>query len=1813
MEAIVKDLEILIDQIHDGTIDIGQAIASFNKSLSCNFGDAAADVGPSEEVKIGYSGESLSDDKEKSVAPKLSEAVESYLASKVAGLTGVIESEIEVDENFLDLGLSSSQIIQMTELIEEDLGIVLYPTLLFEYQDIQSLRKFLADEFGNKLMAHFGIAEMKTESKSKSSNKSKEEEKKIETKAPESMNIKLTPKNKQVENKNRDVAIIGIGGMFPGGSDLDELWDTIKYRRDAITEVREERWNWKEVKKHYSQEIRWGGFIKNIDKFDASFFGISPKEAEMMDPQHRILIETIWKTIEDAGYKTSDISGTNMGLFIGISSNDYSELMLEAGTPVEAFTSIGTTHSIAANRISYMFNLRGPSMAIDTACSSSLVALSEAIAAIRNGKCDAAIVGGVNALLTPKLFVSFTKAGMLSEDGRCKTFDKSANGYVRGEGVGAVLIKPLKKAKDDGDHIYAVIKGCAINHGGHTNSMTAPNPNAQAELIISALDDAELDMSTISYFEAHGTGTALGDPIEIEGLKKAYSKYATKDRQPSASKKTCAIGTIKTNIGHLESAAGIAGLIKVILLMKYKKITGIRNFKEINPYIDLTNTPFYISEETREWECIKGIEHGEIPRRAGLSSFGFGGANAHVVLEEYEERDNEHVTEKTELQLIPLSAKTEKQLQAYAKKLFEYINKHVCQAEEYNENSSRLDCNTGKKDTSDPELNISEKITGIASEIANVGSIEMGKDESFDNIGFTTKEYDDFINRINENFQINLTTRIFSFATTIDKVTDQIKQVLGIDRGDTGSNERKPEVAHISLEDIAYTLQIGRNEMNERLAIVAGSLEELSDLLMDYTNGEENRVYRDNAKNNKLGGVLAGKMGDNYLTSLMEAKEYGKLAQLWVSGAKVDWKKLKANQRQKKISLPTYPFDRKRYWLPDGNKKYQVSLDHPLLGRNVSTLKEQMFYSEFDGNEFFLKDHIVNQKKVLPGAAYLEMVRAAGELSGEGTISTICNASWIKPLIVSEESIGMNVSLYSEEDGIAYEVWSKDEQENETILFQCFLGHSEEKETQNQKEWLHVEEIKKRCPHYMGGNECYTLFHNMGLEYGEFFQTILELYAGDNESLSKLQLPVGLKEESEKMTLHPSLLDGAFQSVIGCIVAEDPGIAYVPCELGKLSLLDRIPEACYVYACLREKEKGGYSFDIKVLREDGLVVVSMDNFKVRVDISTVVKLQNKPKIIGENTAEKIADNGDDSMQKRLRKELIKVVSGLLKLQEHEIDLDEEMSLYGFDSITLTDFSNLLNDKYNVQMTPAIFYAHTSINAVTNYLCQEYKEELTGYFGISEKAKTSIVEISVESDGHGEQSEARNGDLTQKTRRQTPFRRRATGAAKWQPAKKGQKDIAVIGIGGVMPQSRDLLDYWENLTEGKNCITEIPSDRWDWKQWYGDSSSEENKTYIKWGGFMPDVDKFDPIFFGISPMEAELMDPQQRIFMETVWKTIEDSGYAPSELSGTDTGIFAGVSTSDYHERLVMQNMEIMAQTATGKAASILPNRISFMLNLTGPSEPVDTACSSALVAVHRAIRSIQSGDCSMAIAGGVNVLASPTLFISFDKAGMLSPDGCCKTFDEKANGYVRGEGAGAVLLKTLEQAEADGDYIYAVIKGSAVNHGGHANSMTAPNPNAQTKLLVKAYNEAGIPFDTVTYVETHGTGTPLGDPIEINALKQASRELSKNKGTTENKKRCGIGAVKTNIGHLESAAGIAGLLKVILSMKYGKIPGTLHFNNMNPYIDLNDSPFYIIDKTKDWEHLVDEGDQEIPRRAGVSSFGFGGSNAHVVLEEYKNK
>ncbi len=426
-------------------------------------------------------------------------------------------------------------------------------------------------------------------------------------------------------------------------------------------------------------------------------------------------------------------------------------------------------------------------------------------------------------------------------------------------------------------------------------------------------------------------------------------------------------------------------------------------------------------------------------------------------------------------------------------------------------------------------------------------------------------------------------------------------------------------------------------------------------------------------------------------------------------------------------------------------------------------------------------------------------------------------------------------------------------------------------------------------------------------------------------------------------------------------------------------------------------------------------------------------------------------------------------------------------------------------------------------------------------------------------------------------------------------------IAIVGMACRFPKAATLDDYWRVIIEGIDATGEVPPDRWNVNAFYDPDPDAPGKMYTRWGGFLDGVDQFDPLFFGISPREASRMDPQQRVLLEVAWEALENAGIPADRLAGTATGVFVGIGGTDYSK--IPTHFEnhfeyIDAHVGTGNALSIAANRISYVLDLRGPSFIVDTACSSALLAVHLAIQSLRLRECHLALAGGVNLILSPEVMIAFSKARMLSPSGKCRPFDAEADGYVRGEGCGIVVLKRLSDALRDGDNIWAILRGSATNQDGRTSGITAPNARSQQEVIRAALTNAGISPREVSYIEAHGTGTPLGDPIEIQGLQPIFRRQSDADGPLF------LTSVKANIGHTETASGIAGIIKVALMMRYGQIPGQLHLRELNPNIRLTGTRLVIPREPVVWE--VPPG----KRIAGVSSYGFGGTNVHVVMQDY---
>ncbi len=588
-----------------------------------------------------------------------------------------------------------------------------------------------------------------------------------------------------------------------------------------------------------------------------------------MDPQERLFLQTCWETIEDAGYTPKSLAearGRNkrqrVGVFAGVMHKDYTLVGAEASSEDHVFP-LSLNYAQIANRVSYFCNFHGPSMAVDTVCSSSLTAVHLAAESIRRGECESAVAGGVNLSLHPNKYLTYGLWDMFSTDGVCHTFGKDGDGYVPAEGIGAVLLKPLREAVKDGDRIYAVIKGSAVNHVGTVSGISVPSPVAQADLIEECLDKAGIDPRTVSYIEAHGTGTSLGDPIEVQGLVKAFRQY-TQDKQ------FCSIGSVKSNIGHAESAAGISGLSKVALQLHHKTLVPSLHSEELNPYLDFEQSPFYVQHHTEAWQQPSVTENGNetvYPRRAGISSFGATGSNVHLILEEFIPEESQRTAyEPAEEQtfIFPVSARNEERLKEYVAKLSSFIH---------------------------PGL---------------------------------------------------------------------------------------------PLEDAAYTLQIGREQMEERVAFTAQNMTQLKERLEGFLAGKTvSGCWRNRAdKSNQA------ELAPDLIHKWLSSGSLEMIAEKWTGGGTMDWNLLYGENKPNRISLPTYPFEKIRYWVPKAEKRESLpqkraGMLHPLLHENVSNMSGVRFRSSFSGGEFFLKDHVVKNERTLPGAAYLEMVRAAVEHAAE--------------------------------------------------------------------------------------------------------------------------------------------------------------------------------------------------------------------------------------------------------------------------------------------------------------------------------------------------------------------------------------------------------------------------------------------------------------------------------------------------------------------------------------------------------------------------------------------------------------------------------------------------------------------------------------------------------------------------------------------------------------------------------------------------------------------------------------------------------------
>jgi amino acid adenylation domain-containing protein/thioester reductase-like protein len=1623
--------------------------------------------------------------------------LEQTLIEVISQVLKVKPEQLDSEEDLSNYGFDSVSFTQLATQLNQTLNLNLSPAIMFEYSTLGQFAEYLMSAYPEVLTMHYQPKAHVSADTAIAASQARPMEK-----VPQ---IDITPSAPLEFAKpvSHDIAIIGMQGRLPGSNSLDEFWQHLVEGADLIREVPAQRWDYQAYEK--AGVSKWGGFIEDIDKFDASFFNISPKEAELMDPQQRLFLQVVWQAIEDAGYAVQDLAAQKTGLFVGASSQDYAELLQGIQ---EAQVPTGLAHSLLANRISYLLNLTGPSEAVDSACSSSLLALHHAVRALQTGDCEIAIVGGVNALLTPSLSISFTKAGMLSPDGRCKTFDKRANGYVRGEGIGAIVLKPLSRAQADGDSIYAIIKGSSVNHGGHVNTLTAPNPNAQAELIIDACRRGHISPESISYIEAHGTGTGLGDPIEVNGLKKAFQTLA-KEQNMRLAEQSCGLGSVKANIGHLEAAAGMAGIIKVLLMMKHRQLPKQVHFETCNPYIELDGSPFYIVDKTQPWE-IKT----EMKRRAGISSFGFGGANAHVILEEAPEQINPIHANKS-YYLVTLSAKREETLKQRLADLQNWLLEH--------------------------------------------------KDED------------------------------------------------GLD-----------------LEDISYTLNTGRSHFAWRCALVVTSLTELEEKVK--TLQQQNKVtgcYIGNASQEPEDKAIYASVLKTTLIELKEQayqnladykKQLEALANLYVKGYDPDWQLLHQGESRQKLRLPTYPFMKKRHWynsyvseqavpatpeqIPASKQIVLNENSHPLSEEILSKLPIEflpegiaLIRLEDKANKNQLSSELIEalsvrftqaveneQIKVVVITGYDNVFCLGGNREGLlkivnndigcDEVSTVCQQVLECPLpviaAIQGHAFGVGLTF-----GLAADIIMMSENHTYSANFMRY-GFTPGAGT--------TLILKEKFSERIATEMIWTAKEYTGKELKDKGANVL-FQSGDKVLSEALMLAKSLAEKSlpalkvYKHELARSILERFPQTVKQErdmhreIFKEPEALARVQTHFAKLDSYNEQAETANA-------------------AEPVAVIAQPPQLKRTVsqpEAAEMPALQPiKASSIPQYTLEGITE------------ELLTTISELLHIPVAELDKQAKFIELGVDSISAIDFIRKLSQRFELTLEAAKLYDYPTIDKLAHFIYEQVKHrvkagqpapELTiPALGPLTVVKPSLISLRAINTPIKSVSESIKAEVS------LPIN--IPVVPDNLPTANNVVEIAIIGIAGSTPGAKGLDDFWQVLKEGKNVVNEISSERWSIADVYQPGNAQPNKTYSKWAGLLAEVDKFDSLFFNISPQEAMQMDPQQRLFLQASWQAFEDAGLNQQQLQGKNCGVFVGVGPGDYQFLMQQQSDGLSAYSLLGNSQSILAARIAYLLDLTGPNIAIDTACSSSLVAVHEACKSIIQGECEMALAGGVCVLNTPNMHIMTSQAGMLSAEGKCKTFDNTADGFVPAEGVGVIVLKRLDKALADGDRIHAVIKGSGVNQDGATNGITAPSARSQEQLVKQVYEKYHINPSDISYVEAHGTGTKLGDPIEVSALSSVFKHY------TDKRNNCAIGSVKSNMGHALTAAGITGLIKTVLMLKHKKLVPTINFATPNEHIDFANSPFYVNTEYKDWTLGTAK-----RRLAALSSFGFSGTNAHMVLEE----
>lgn len=1472
------------------------------------------------------------------------------------------------------------------------------------------------------------------------------------------------------------VAIVGIGCRFPGANGPEAFWNLLANGLDAITEVPTNRFN---IDALYDPtpgtpgkiSSRFGGFIDDIERFDSAFFGIAPREAEVMDPQQRILLEVAYEALEDAGLPP-DRSGMSAAVFVGMMSNDYLHHMYRGAADLDVTMATGGSRGTAAARISHAFGFEGPSLTVDADRASSLVALHLACQNLRNNECRVALACAANVILGPELSIACSRSRILSPDGRCKFCDARADGIGRSEGFGVLVLKRLGDALTDGDRIHALVRGSAVtNNGSSSIDMMHPSAPAQEALLRAALADARVvDPSEIQYVEAHGTGTPAGDRAEAEALGAVLGAGRSSD-QP------CLIGSVKTNIGHAEGAAGMAGVIKTALALRHGVLPKSLHLVTPNPELRLEERNLRVQTETTPWP-----ESGQA-RLAGVSAFGLTGTLAHIVLEEPPAGEPAPPIVTSEPVLLPISARSPEALDALAVAYRDWLGgpsaPHSLERFSYSasvrrhHHPHRLALVASSRD---------ELIEGLD---AHFEGREMYPGAcGAANQGSTPKLA--FVFPGQGGQWVGMGRELLERSPVFRDVIEVCDEAVRKEAGWSVTALLQGELDEALLEEIDY-VQPTLTTVMVGLAALWRSWGIEPQAVLGFSMGEAAAAH--------VAGMLSIEDAMAVIcrrTRLMKRlRGRGAIASLPLSLDETR-EALAPYASDLSVAVVSGPTTTVVSGDPSALRSLVVELER--RGLSCRLVKGADVASHSSQMEVLLNDLRAELAGINPRRGTVPLLSTVDDAYLEGPE---LNADyWARNL--RQSVLQMN--------GIA------------RLLLDGFAA------------FLEV------SPHPVAWTPLVETIRHVGAEA----RAVATLRRDEDEWQSLLK-GVG--------ALYACGIDPDWTSLFR---TEDRHLVSLPTYQwqGTPYWFEQGPEAPAAGAGIALRPR-----------------------------STVATPASRPRLLDELRS---APQGE-------RRELLfaylqRAVTRMLKLPSAEqVGRSAPLRELGLTSLMATELSLQVGSALRQQYPASLFFNYPTLDRLVEYLLSKGIADSTGDGEAPvpvAPAKVDPVPVAAEPRRQFENVKEQEGSL------------------------KEVEPIAVLGLACRFPGgATDPDNYWRILRSGIDAITEVPAARWDVSRYYDPDPDAPGKMYTRWGGFIDSIDRFDASYFGISPREAEVLDPQQRLLLEVAVEAMEHAGYAPDPQRELNAGVFVGIMNNNDFVSLkgTFDPSRINMHDSTGHATSAAAGRLSYAFGFLGPSIAVDTACSSSLVAIHLACQALRAGECQLALAGGVNVMLAPEITVSFCKTRMLSPTGRCKTFDARADGYVRGEGCGLIVLKRLSDALRDEDNILAVIRGSAVNQDGRSSSLTAPNGLAQQVVVRRALEASSIRPDEVDYVEAHGTGTALGDPIELEALGNVMGE------NRDAQRRLLVGSVKTNIGHLESAAGVAGLIKIILSMQHEEIPPHLHLESLNPRISLDSSKVEIPTRITPWPR------DNRRRIAGISSFGFVGTNAHVIVEEPPKK